>query len=127
MKSKIDRLLTPLEAAEYLGLDSKSFEELVKKFRIPHYRIGGKFIRFSQQELEKYRREAEKSRSEDKKEFLSSKKTILKKELATFSRKETSLQEPNLLTRVFEFIKFNDFYILSLLIILLLLYYIFRY
>jgi len=110
----MDKLLTPNEAAEFLGIHAEEFDNFIQQHKIPHYRIAGKFIRFSQQELEKHKE-----------------KTPIpnKKQISTATREEIEYkqEELNLKDKIVEFIKFNDFYILSFCLIIVLLYYIFQY
>jgi len=116
----MDRLLTLNEAAEFLGIDPESFQVLVQKYNIPHYKIAGKFVRFSQNELEKYRKEIKEVRE-----------TIRKKTLINVNRSSQPLEykrkDLSWGLKLYEFLRFNDFYIVSFIIILILLYYIFKY
>lgn len=117
----MDRLLTLGEAAEFFGLDPESFQVLVEKYNIPHYKIAGKFVRFSQKELERYRSKIKEfHKSWDKKTTV---KIIDKKNYP----QEYKRKDLNWSLKFYEFLKFNDFYIVSFIIIILLLYYIFKY
>lgn len=111
----MDRLLTPQEAADYLGIDIKKFESLVKENKIPHYKIAGKFIRFSEQELSKFKAKLLRGKLE--------RTEATEREGPTGSK--PSIDKLDYKTRIVEFLKFNDFYILSSIIIIILLYYIF--
>ena len=42
------------EAAEFLGVPKGTLYSLVSRGRIPHYRIGPRFVRFRQEELEQW-------------------------------------------------------------------------
>ena len=109
----MDKLLTLNEAANFLGIDTEEFKILIQKNKVPHYKIAGKFIRFSQLELEKYKR-----------------KTNYQKQISNAVKKteiEYKKDELAFTNRVVEFIRYNDFYILSCCFILALLYYIFKY
>jgi hypothetical protein len=115
----MDRLLTLNEAAEFFGLDPESFQVLVQKYNIPHYKIAGKFIRFSQNELERYRSKIKEfQKSSGKKNLPGIKQT----RPLEYKRKDLNWE-----VKLYEFLKFNDFYIISFIIILFLLYYIFKY
>lgn len=106
-----DRLLNPQEAANYLKLDCQEFLKLVDKYKIPHYRIAGKFLRFSLQELIRF-------------------KEMLEKDLISQYQGAKEINKINELTiseKVKEFLKFYDFYIVSFILILVLLYYIIFY
>jgi excisionase family DNA binding protein len=104
-------LLKPEEAAHYLNIDKDKFYQLVEKYKIPYYKIADKFIRFSASELEEYR---------DKIKTLSNVKISSK----NFSFQEKKSTEVTLKDKIWELIRFNDFYILSFILILILLYYI---
>ena len=108
----MDKLLTLNEAAEFLGINTEEFENFIQEHRVPHYKIAGKFVRFSQQELEKHKV-----------------KTGNKKQIPATAKEEIEYRKEELTftDKIVEFVKFNDFYILSFCLILALLYYIFQY
>ncbi len=96
-----EKLLTTREVSQILGISEKDVIELTEMGRIPHFKVAGEFLRF------------------DKEVILNLKKEIQRK--FNISREKVSLRE-----RVREFFYFNDFYILSGLIIVILLIIIFR-
>jgi len=116
----MDRLLTLNEAAEFLGVDPESFQVLVQKYNIPHYKIAGKFIRLSQNELEKYRKEIKEATKTVRRKVEINVNKI--SQPLEYKRKDLSWG-----LKLYEFLRFNDFYIVSFIIIVILLYYIFKY
>lgn len=58
------RLLGLKEAAELLQIYEDELEELVEKGIVPAYRIGGCFIRFKQEDLEKVSPRIKKTRKD---------------------------------------------------------------
>ncbi len=118
----MDRLLTLNEAAEFFGLDPESFQLLVQHYNIPHYKIAGKFIRFSYNELLKYQNKITDFKSLGKKT-----KTTTEEKKHTIKVVEYHRRDLTWSLKLWEFIKFNDFYIISFIVIFILLYYIFKY
>jgi len=94
-----EKLLTIRDVAEYLGLSEKEVIDLAESGSIPAYKIGGVYLRFKRQQVEE-----------------------TKKRLKLLSRREKSSQKYTLRDRVSDFFYFNDFYILSFLIVILMLF-----
>ncbi|MDP8216582.1 MAG: helix-turn-helix domain-containing protein [Candidatus Kaelpia imicola] len=117
----MDKLLTLSESAAFLGVRDEVFQDLIDQYKIPHYKIAGKFIRFSQQELEKYRDTVKKGGGDKD----SNKRNAAEIEkIREIEYKRESLSPA---VKISEFLKFNDFYILSLIIIIMLLFYIIKF
>ena len=91
-----ERLLTTREASQLLGISEKEIIELANQGKIPAYRVGGEFLRFRQEEILKIKNKFKKASS--------------------YSWRE----------KVSDFFYFNDFYIISLILIFLLLWIIFK-
>ena len=130
-----EKLLNVREASEYLGISSKKVEELVRKGKLPAYKIGGTYLRF-------------------RKEQIKTMKSVLTRGLwdgkvsarAPASRRGNSLssvgiradksrtgipdyaEESNyaLIDKVKDFFYFNDFYFISIIVIVLILIIIFK-
>ena len=98
-----EKLLTIREASVLLGVSEKEVIELAEKGSIPAYKIGGVYLRFKRQQIED-----------------------VKKKLRLSSQKELHLQKYSSWERLSDFFYFNDFYILSSLIIALILFIILR-
>lgn len=95
------RFLTSKEAAHYLGLKEDELHDLVDKGKISSYKIGGIYTRFKVDDLNYYRRKIPR-------------KARAKKEGGGFS------------DNVKDFFYFNDFYIFSIVAIIVILYFIFK-
>jgi len=91
-----EKLITVREASQLLGILEKDVISLAKKKKIPSYRVGGEFLRFPKEEI---------FRLKDK----------IQEEF------NVSTETPSLGERVYSFFYFNDFYIISFLIIAILL------
>ncbi|MDP2911918.1 MAG: helix-turn-helix domain-containing protein [Candidatus Omnitrophota bacterium] len=94
------RFVTPKEAADYLCISEADLAELVNKKLLFVYKIGGIYTRFRVDDLEAYRR---KGVTKGDKKYLSSN-----------------------LDRVRDFFYFNDFYIYSIIAVIVILYFIFN-
>lgn len=95
-----EHLLNIREAAEYLGIGERKVKELVDSDKIPAYKIGGVFLRFKKSQLAIFKTTLE---GRTKKDMLD--------EDAEPSR--TRLEDLK------DFLYFNDFYILSIIIIVI--------
>lgn len=98
-----EKLLTIREASLFLGISEKEIIDLAESQALPAYKIGGVYLRFKRHQLEEFKKHY--------KQQLSHKPVLLK---AGFGEK------------VKDFFYFNDFYILSTLIIIVILVVIFR-
>ena len=103
-----EKFLNIKDVSEYLRISQEEVEELVEKGEIPAYRIGGTYLRFRKDQIEAI-----------KSKFLDKTKKI---------RENIPLQ--NSYTRfekVKDFLYFNDFYIISAIIIVIILIVTFRF
>lgn len=91
-----EKLLTKKEAAEYLGISEKQLDELVGQGKLPAYRIGNKFLRFKHEHLDVIRHRPSS---------------------LTRERKAVASHDQTIRDRVVDLLYFNDFYIVSFLII----------
>jgi excisionase family DNA binding protein len=92
-----EKLLTIREAAQYLGVTEKQIIELSDKGVIPAYKVGGVYLRFKKDQLDAAKNKILPTTKESKLEY-------------SFNDKLS------------DFFYYNDFYILSLLIISLLIF-----
>jgi len=99
----VEKLLTIRDVSLILGISEKEVIDLAESGLIPAYKIGGLYLRFKREQIEDY-----------------------KKKFRLFSQKNISTQKLSFKDRVSDFFYFNDFYILSALIILLILLVIFQ-
>ena len=90
-----EKLLTVRETSLILNLTERQVIDLAQEGKIPAYQVGGQFLRFKRGQVEEY------------------KKQFLKPSLDKSSASKSSFFE-----KIGDFIYFNDFYLLSLFIIL---------
>jgi excisionase family DNA binding protein len=95
-----EKLLTVREVSHILGLNEKDVLDLAENGGIPAYKVGGVYLRFKRGQVEEYRR---KIHSNSK------------------VRREINFKD-----RVSDFFYYNDFYILSILLVVLMLFIIFK-
>ncbi|MCQ9205175.1 MAG: helix-turn-helix domain-containing protein [Omnitrophica bacterium] len=94
-----EKLLATREVSHILGIPEKDIIDLAKANLIPHYRVAGEFLRF-------------------KREDISRVKPTIKKKYNVTDRKHRGAE------RLRDFFYFNDFYIVSTVIIAVLLWFI---
>lgn len=97
--SSSEHLLNMAEACQYLGVDEHKLKTLVRKKIIPAYRIGGSFLRFRIDQLSVVKDAIRESPGQDAEHV---------------RRFETSRVE-----RIKDFLYFNDFYIVSAVLVVL--------
>ena len=90
-----EKLLTIREVASFLALTEKQVIDLAEDGTIPAYKVGGVYLRFKREQVDEYRKKL---------------------------RAGHKLQRVSVKDMVLDFWYFNDFYIISFLIILALLY-----
>jgi excisionase family DNA binding protein len=98
-----ERLLTVRDVSLILGISEKEVTDLVEGGQIPAYKIGGEYLRFKPQQIDEFR-----------------------KHHKTFSRKDSIERKYSLRDKISDFFYFNDFYILSAILILLILFIVFH-
>lgn len=91
-----EKLCTTREASHALGIHEKDVIELANKNIIPHFKVAGEFLRFRKEDILRI-------------------KPAIKKKYNIPERKDRSLE------RIREFIYFNDFYLISAIIIIVLI------
>lgn len=91
-----EKLLTTREVSKILDISEKDVIELTEANKIPHFKVAGEFLRFKKEDIIALKREIQK-------------KFNIQKEQASLSE------------RIKDFIYFNDFYIVSSIIIAVLL------
>ncbi len=129
-----EKLLSIREVAEYLKISEEEVKRLVDVGEIPAYKIGDTFLRFRREQIDAVRKEVidfEKKEPEHVKLALGAHGrpthpyTELEKDI---KRKEpiTRQYDYTLIERIKDLLYFNDFYILSLIIMIVLMYLIFK-
>jgi len=96
-----EKLFTTREVSHTLGISEKDVIGLANKSIIPHFKVAGEFLRFKKEDILKV-------------------KPAIKKKYNIPEKKDRSLEQ------VKEFIYFNDFYLVSATIIIVLLWVIFK-
>lgn len=106
-----EKLLTVRDVAFALGISEKEVVDLAEKGIMPAYKVGGVYLRFKKEQVEEFR------------------KSIKAKSPKPHPLEKCQIklpQETAFKDRISDFLYFNDFYILTGLIIFLLLVIIFR-
>ena len=98
-----DKLLTIRDAALILGISEQAVIDLAESGELPAYKVGGVYLRFKREQLEEF-----------------------KKTHKGLSDTQIPSQNPSFKEKVSDFLYFYDFYILTILIIILMLVIIFR-
>jgi excisionase family DNA binding protein len=95
-----EKLLTVRDVSHILSLTEKEVMDLAENGAVPAYKVGGVYLRFKRSQVEEYRK---------------------KNPGAARVGNEASFKE-----KLFDFFYYNDFYIFSLLLIILMLFIIFK-
>lgn len=107
----MEKFLTSQEAAEFLNLDERRLNKLVKEGRLTPYKIGEKFLRYKISEVTELKRELNRGEG-----FITE---------ANFIREDPAPRlgsiSHSLFEKIYDFFYFNDFYIIVTLIIILLI------
>ena len=109
-----EKLLTITEVAHYLGISEEVVEELVRKGDLPAYKIGENLLRFKKEQVEKRLAKGIETRGQYGR--------MERNERSRMNRTITLNQESTSYTfweRFADFLYYNDFYILSLIILVL--------
>ncbi len=117
------KLMTLQELSLYLRIKEERIIDLVEKKIIVAYRIGGELLRFRKEQIDAIKSEIE-SRISDSDRLVPSEEDYKARERLSLLRRR---KEGNTLRdRVLDFFYFNDFYIVSGMIIAALLMFIFK-
>ena len=118
-----EKLLTLQELSEYLQVSEEKIISLVDKRVISAYRIGGELLRFRREQIEAIRAEIDARVSETDRITISEARKKVKERHGSAGKTAgyTDFRE-----RISDFLYFNDFYILSGALIVILLVVIFR-
>lgn len=109
-----EKLFTLKELSAYLNLSESEIKMLVDAGIIPAYRIGGSFLRFRKEQIDAIRDEISLKVSQG------ALKAPPRK--VTYRREGEADYQEGFLDRVIDFFHFNDFYIVSIAVISLLIY-----
>ncbi|MBU4376076.1 MAG: helix-turn-helix domain-containing protein [Candidatus Omnitrophica bacterium] len=119
-----EKLLNIKEVAEYLGLSEEKVKRLVSAGDIPAYKIAGLLLRFKKDQIDQYKR---KIISGDTTQAIPASFRIERKAGAArraFAKEEAAVPY-SVMEKLEDFLYYNDFYILSLILLLLVLFAIF--
>lgn len=97
----MEHLLSPEEVKRILEVEERDLKQLIRKGDLRAYKIGGEYLRFREEEV------------------------FVLKERLPLSSKKKKLSSNSLFFRLYDFWKFNNFYILSLILIAVLLFFVF--
>lgn len=129
-----EKLLSIKEVAEYLKISEEEVKRLVDTGEIPAYRIGGSFLRFRKEQIDAIRNEI----SEVEESLTGHAKPAPdphgeSAHTYTDLEREIKMREPvtrqydyTFSERVKDFFYFNDFYIISFILVFVLMYLIFK-
>jgi len=100
----LEHLLSPDEVKRILEVEERDLKQLIRKGALRAYKVGGEYLRFREDEV-----------------------LVLKERFQprTPSRSNVKPPSPSWLLRLYDFWRFNNFYILSLILIAVLLYFVF--
>ena len=129
-----EKLISIKEVADYLKISEEEVKRLVDSGEIPAYKIGDTFLRFRKEQIDAIKseiseiEEKEPGRAKpvlDRKGRVTHTYTQLEREI---KRREpaTRRYDYTVAERVKDFFYFNDFYILSFILIAFLMYLIFK-
>jgi len=130
-----EKLLTIKEVAEHLKLPEEEVKRLVDIGEIPAYRIGGSFLRFRKEQLDAIKNEITEFEAVEKDHGSAAVEALPAKPAHPYTdmEKDRKKMEPvvrqfdyTFAERIRDFFYFNDFYILSFIVIGILLYVIFK-
>lgn len=130
-----EKLMTIREVAEYLKVTEDEVKRLVDEGEIMAYKIGGSFLRFRREQLDAVKIEIDEVEAAAPAERARQVHDPKARRVHTYSdlereikRKEPAVRQYDytLAERVRDFFYFNDFYIISFLLIGALIYVIFK-
>lgn len=122
-----DKLLNIKEVADYLDLPEDMIKDLVAKGELPAYKVGGILLRFKKEQIEQYHK---KSTSGNIKENAAAANRIESRFAHLTGDRETGggrrifkrqgeIVPYSPLERLEDFLYYNDFYLLSLILLVL--------
>ncbi|MFH1753218.1 MAG: helix-turn-helix domain-containing protein [Candidatus Omnitrophota bacterium] len=109
-----ENLLNIREAAEYLGVGERAVKELVDDGKLPAYKIGGTFLRFKKSQLILFKTNQENNTGETKP------KKVRPEAMPAPTQRAMPVREGSKgVDAIKDFFYFNDFYILSVVFIVI--------
>lgn len=98
-----EKLLTVREVSVMLGVSEKDVLDLTENGALPAYKIGGVYLRFKKEQVEQYKKGRQHGHAKAVKD-----------------------EPAGIISRIQDFFYFNDFYISAAIIIILLVYLVYR-
>ncbi|MDP8298926.1 MAG: helix-turn-helix domain-containing protein [Candidatus Tantalella remota] len=118
-----EKLLTVAELAEYLGVKEEKIHEFVDNKAISAYRIGGELLRFRKEQIDAMRAELDSRITDEDRVVVSEARKMVKER---HQGAGTSAPANSFSDKIADFLHFNDFYIVSAVLIVILVVVIFR-
>lgn len=109
-----EKLLTIRDVSLFLGISEKEVIDLAESGKVPAYKVGGVYLRFKREQIEEFRKSFKAAAHNN---TASSKKHSFTQPLRARSGFKDTISD---------FFYFNDFYLLAILIIVLMLVIIFQ-
>jgi excisionase family DNA binding protein len=116
-----EKLLTVVELAEYLGVKEEKVQQLVDCKAISAYKIGGELLRFRKEQIDAMRAEIDSRITEEDRVVVSEARKMVKERHQGAGAAGNSFPD-----KIADFLYFNDFYIVSAVLVVILLVVIFK-
>ena len=117
-----EKLLTLQELSDHLHVSEDKINSLVKEGVISAYKIGGEILRFRIEQIDAIKAEIDARVSDSDRINISETRKNVKERMKGFKKRSSSTVSE----RIADFFYFNDFYIVSGAIIIILLIFIIR-
>ena len=118
-----EKLLTLRELSEYLHVKEECLVALVDEKALPAYKIGGELLRFRKEQIDAMRSEIDSRISDEDRIVVSDARKEVKQR---HSAQHSMYGDATFSEEVSDFFYFNDFYILSAVLIIILVVVIFK-
>lgn len=119
-----EKLLNIKEVAEYLKLSEEEVKHLVSAGDIPAYKIAGLLLRFKKEQIDQYRKMSPGDTARTAQDsFRIERKRGSERRIAAVEEGAASY---SFIEKLEDFLYYNDFYILSLILLVLVLFAIFE-
>jgi len=130
-----DKLMNIKEVAEYLNLSEEDVKELVTKGKIPAYKVGGLLLRFKREQVELYRKRSASGDMPENTAAVNRVESRFAHLVGDQSRgtgrrifkRQGETVPYSFVERLEDFLYYNDFYILSLILLVLVVFAIFEF
>ncbi|MFH1846766.1 MAG: helix-turn-helix domain-containing protein [Candidatus Omnitrophota bacterium] len=117
------KLMTLQELADYLEVSEEKVNELIEKKVVIGYKLGGELLRFRKEQIDAIRSAIDSRLIKSDRVVVSETRKRRKEKLEVASN---DWEGSNFSDRIIDFFYFNDFYIISGLVIAVLLLFIFK-